>query len=48
VVEVPIRAVAPMELGMCSATDGTLDGAAIAIGAIKPCAIGAPLRGCGA
>jgi len=39
---------APMELGACSATDGTFDGAATAIAAVKPCAFGAPLRGCGA
>jgi hypothetical protein len=28
--------------------DGTGDGAATAIAAVKPCAFGAPLRGCGA
>jgi hypothetical protein len=30
------------------AKDGTFDGAAPAIVAVKPCAFGAPLRGCGA
>jgi hypothetical protein len=30
------------------AKDGTFDGAATAIAAVKPCAFGAPLRGCGA
>jgi len=30
------------------ANDGTFDGAATVIAAVKPCAFGAPLRGCGA
>jgi hypothetical protein len=40
--------VAPMELNVCRTMDGTLDCAAIAIAAVKPCAFGAPLRGFGA
>jgi len=40
--------VASMEFGVCCAMDGTLDCAATAIAAVKPCAFGAPLRGCGA
>jgi len=28
------------------AKDGTFDGAATVIAAVKPCAFGAPLRGC--
>jgi hypothetical protein len=35
------------ELNGCFATDGICDGAATVIAAIKPCASGAPLRGCG-
>jgi hypothetical protein len=36
-----------VELNGCFATDGICDGAATVIAAIKPCASGAPLRGCG-
>ena len=48
VVEVPIGAVALMELCGCRAMDGTCNCAATATAAVKPCAFGAPLRGCGA
>jgi multiple antibiotic resistance protein len=48
VAEVPNGAVAPMELSARRTLDGTFDGAATAIAAVKPCAFGAPLRGCGA
>ena len=34
-----------MELSACGAMDGAGDGAATAIAAVKPCALGAPLRG---
>jgi hypothetical protein len=37
-----------MELGVCFAADGMRDGAATVIAAVKPCAFGAPLCGCGA
>jgi hypothetical protein len=37
-----------MELKACGAMDGIGDGAATAIAAVKPCAFGAPQRGCGA
>jgi hypothetical protein len=37
-----------MELIVCHAPDGTVDCAATAIAAVKPCAFGAPLRGVGA
>jgi hypothetical protein len=37
-----------MELSGCFTMDGICDGAATAIVTVKPCASGAPLRGCGA
>jgi len=37
-----------VKFGVCCAMDGTLDCATTAIAAVKPCAFGAPLRGCGA
>jgi hypothetical protein len=37
-----------MELIVWRATDGTVDCAATAVAAVKPCAFGAPLRGVGA
>jgi len=37
-----------MELIVCRAIDGTVDCAAAAIAAVKPCAFGAPRRGVGA
>jgi alkylation response protein AidB-like acyl-CoA dehydrogenase len=33
-------------VGACRAKDGTFDGAATTIAAVKPCAFGAPLHGC--
>jgi hypothetical protein len=47
VVEAASGVSAPVALDGCFATDGICDGAATVIAAIKSCASGAPLRGCG-
>jgi hypothetical protein len=45
VMEVPTGPSTPVNL---RAKDGTFDSAATAVAAVKACAFGAPLRGCGA